>query len=184
MKMTNQELIELLRDKANVSYEEAEDALKRANWDPLDAVLLLEQDERARLGGGAYSTKDEDEEVHEEKRKRHAGARSAGRWLGQTIRKLVRIGNANHFVVTRGDSELLALPVTAFAVLLICLFWFVAAVLVVGLFCGLRYSFRGPNLGKQAINDAIDRAADVAESVKEDLMGDHGAPSGEDKGED
>ena len=169
--MTNQELVELLRDKANVSYEEAEDALKRANWDPLDAVLLLEQDERARLGGGSYSTKaEEEEEVREEKRKGHAGARNAGRWLGQTIRKLVRIGNANHFVITRGDSELLVLPVTAFAVLAICLFWFAAVALVVGLFCGLRYSFRGPNLGKQAINDAIDRAADMAESVKEDIM--------------
>ena len=179
--MTNQELIELLRDKAGVTYEEAQDALERANWDPLDAVLLLEQAERARLDGGDYSTKAPDAEEEKETRKNHKGAREAGRWLGSTIRKLVRIGNANHFVVTREDSELLSLPVTAFAVLLICLFWIAAVVLVIGLFCGLRYSFRGPNLGKQAINDAINRAADVAESVKEDLMGEHGAPSGEEE---
>ena len=133
--MTNQELVELLRDKANVSYEEAEEP--REN----------------------------------EKKAKHAGARGAGRWIGQTVRKLVRIGNANHFVVTRGENELLSLPVTACALLLVFTFWFIAIVLVVGLFCGLRYSFRGPNLGKKAINDAINRAADVAESVKEDLMG-------------
>ena len=168
--MTNQEMIELLRDKANVTYEEAQDALERANWDPLDAVLLLEQDERARLDGGAYTTKAEEAEEEKKSKKGHRGARDAGRWLGQTIRKLVRIGNANHFVVTRGEEDLLVLPVTAFAVLLICLFWAIAVVLVVGLFCGLRYNFRGPNLGKKAINDAINRAADVAESVKEDIL--------------
>ena len=170
--MTNQELVELLRDKAGVSYEEAQDALERANWDPLDAVLLLEQAERTRMGGGEYSTKAPDAEEERDTQKEHKGAREAGRWLGRTIRKLVRIGNANHFVVTRKGCEVLSLPVTAFAVLLICLFWCVAVVLVVGLFCGLRYSFRGPNLGKQAINDAINRAADMAESVREDLMRD------------
>ena len=170
--MTNQEMIELLRDKAKVSYEEAEDALKRANWDPLDAVLLLEQDEKARLGGGAYSTEDkeEEEEVRRRRKERRHGAREARHWLRQTLRKLLRIGNANSFVVTRDDREQFSLSVTAFALLLIFAFWFVAVVMVVGLFCGLRYSFRGPNLGKQVINDAMNRAADMAENVKEDLM--------------
>ena len=41
--------------------------------------------------------------------------------------------------------------------------------LAIGLFCGLRYSFRGPNLGKESINNAMNRAADAAESVKNEI---------------
>ena len=172
--MTNQEMVELLQDKAGVSAEEARDALERANWDLLDAVLVLEQDGKLEPGGETYSTKTPEEEASTEK-ERHTGARDAVRWGSQAIRKLVRIGNANQFVITRKGEEILSLPVTAFALILIFLFWLAAVALVVGLFCGLRYSFRGPNLGKPVINDAIDRAADMAESVKEDLMGEYAA---------
>ena len=79
------------------------------------------------------------------------------------------MGNANSFAVSRKGEELFSLPVTAFVVLLILCNWFGLAALVVGLFCGLRYSFQGPNLGKQAINDAINKAASVAETVKDEF---------------
>ena len=168
--MTNLEMVELLRDKAGISYEEAKEVLEQSNWDPLEAVLLLEKQGKTPPGGRAYSTQSEQEGP-----KAHGGHRGA-KWavnrLGPLIGKLVHTGNANHFVITRRDQELLSLPVTAFAVILLFTFWFSLIALVVGLFCGLRYSFRGPNLGKQAINDAMDRAADMAESVREDLMRD------------
>ena len=38
-KMTNYEMVELLRQKANVSYEEAKATLEAANWDLLDAIV-------------------------------------------------------------------------------------------------------------------------------------------------
>ena len=42
--MTNLEMVETLREKANVSYEEAKTALEASNWDLLDAILLLESE--------------------------------------------------------------------------------------------------------------------------------------------
>lgn len=178
--MTNQEKVELLKEKAGVSYAEAEQALEQANWDLLDAVLVLEQADKARTEGGSYSTKPEEEAP--EPNERHAGVRDAVRWSKQALKKLLRIGNTNHFVVTRKGEELFSLPVTVLAILLICAFWLVTIALVVGLFCGVRYSFEGPNLGKQTINNAMDRAAEVAESVKEDLVREHGErPDSEEK---
>ena len=168
--MTNLEMVELLRDKAGISYEEAKEVLEQSNWDPLEAVLLLEKQGRTPPGGKRYSTKDVHEEPRPRAREEHRGAKYAVNQLGQIIGKLVRTGNANQFVIARSDRELLSLPVTAFAVILLFTFWFSLVALAVGLFCGLRYSFRGPNLGKQSINDAMDRAADMAESVREDLM--------------
>ena len=66
--MTNFEMVEMLRQKANVSYEEAKAALEQANWDLLDAMVLLEKDGKVIENGGSYSTRPEEEPVEEEKR--------------------------------------------------------------------------------------------------------------------
>ena len=170
--MTNFEMVETLREKANVSYEEAKDALEKSNWDLLDAMLLLEKEGRVAPGSERYSTKPEEEAPEREEKRRDGGegARGALRWLGQTLVKLLRIGNSNAFVVSRRGEELFSLPVTVFVVLMIFGFWFMFAALAVGLFCGARYSFRGPNLGKPSINDAMDRAAEAAETVKKEFL--------------
>ena len=72
-------------------------------------------------------------------------------------------------MVSRRGEELFSLPVTVGAVLLMCSVGTVLFALAVGLFCGLRSSFRGPNLGKESINSAMNRAADAAETVKEEI---------------
>ena len=169
--MTNFEMVELLRQKADITYEEAKTALELANWDLLDAMLVLEREGKVSSSGGSYSTKDE--EVRDEgKEKKHCngeGLRGTLRWLGQTLAKLICIGNENFLVVSRRGKELFALPVTVCVVLLMCSVGTVLFAMAVGLFCGLRYSFRGPNLGKESINSAMNRAADAAETVKEEI---------------
>ena len=54
--MTNYEMVELLRSKANVTYEEAKAALEESNWDILDAMVLLERQGKVTDKGSAYST--------------------------------------------------------------------------------------------------------------------------------
>lgn len=41
--MERKEMIEKLMNKAKVSYEEAESALEKNNWDLLDAMIYLER---------------------------------------------------------------------------------------------------------------------------------------------
>ena len=182
--MTNFEMVELLRQKADITYEEAKTALELANWDLLDAMLVLEREGKVSSSGGSYSTKDE--EVRDEgKEKKHCndeGLRGTLRWLGNALAKLIRIGNENALVVWHKGKELFSLPVTVCVVLLMCSGGTVLFALAVGLFCGLRYSFRGPNLGKESINSAMNRAADAAETVKEEIRS-AGAEKQE-KGED
>ena len=170
--MTNFEMVELLREKANITYEEAKTALELANWDLLDAMLVLEREGKVSGNGGSYSTRDEAVQEDEVKAKKHCngeGLRSTLRWLGQTLAKLIRIGNENFLVVSRKGQELFSLPVTVCVVLLMCSVGTVLFALAIGLFCGLRYSFRGPNLGKESINSAMNRAAQAAETVKEEI---------------
>ena len=167
--MTNFEMVEILREKANVSYEEAKAALELTNWDLLEAMLLLEKEGKVSDGATAtYSTRQEPEPAEEKTSKNH-DFRNAVKWLLKKFRDLVRIGNSNHFVVTRRDKECISLPVTVVAILLICFFWAAAIALVVGLFCGLRYSFKGAELGRDSINGAMNKAAEAAENVKEEI---------------
>ena len=49
--MDHLEMVEKLREKANVSYEEASAALEKCNWDLLDALLLLESEGKLHREG-------------------------------------------------------------------------------------------------------------------------------------
>jgi len=179
--MTNFEMVEILREKANVSYEEAKAALELADWDLLEAMLLLEKEGKVSGGTASYSTKQE-KPKEEKKPRRENNISSAFRWIFNAFRKLVRIGNTNYFVVTHREKEHVSLPVTVVVILLICFFWATAAVLAVGLFCGLRYTFRGPDLGKESINDAMNKAAQAAENVREEIKKSSEAENGENDG--
>lgn len=56
--MDDLEKAEKIRSKGPVSYEEARDALKEADGDLLDAVIVLERQGKINrpVGGGFYST--------------------------------------------------------------------------------------------------------------------------------
>ncbi len=176
--MTNLEMVEMLREKANVSYEEAKAALEQANWDLLDAMVILEKNGKVTENGGSYTTRPEEPAQEPDRKHRYSdvGARSAFKWLWECLCRLIRMGNANSFTITRRDKEVFSLPVTVFVVLLILTHWWGLIALAVGLFCGFRYSFQGPNLGKESINSAMNKAAEAAESVKD---GFRSAASGE-----
>ena len=46
--MENLEKIDLIRNRMNVSYEEAKAALEATNWDVVEALIKIEQDEQSR----------------------------------------------------------------------------------------------------------------------------------------
>ena len=55
------------------------------------------------------------------------------------------------------------------AILLICpTRWMCLIALVIGLFAGIHYSFRGPDLGRESINSAMNKASDFAENIGKD----------------
>ena len=167
--MTNLEMVETLREKANVSYEEAKTALEASNWDLLDAILLLESEGKIPAETSTYSTRTEELPPEEEPAK-HKGFHEGMKWLARTFGKLLRIGNTNFLMVTRNDKELFSLPVTVFAILVLCSVWTILFAMLFSLFFGVRYAFRGPDLGKESINSVMSKAGDMAENVKEEFQ--------------
>ncbi|MBQ6716870.1 MAG: hypothetical protein IJN21_10165 [Clostridia bacterium] len=45
--MTRLEMVEKIREKTGATYEEAREALEKANWDMLDAIVSLEKEQPA-----------------------------------------------------------------------------------------------------------------------------------------
>lgn len=176
--MVTIEQVEKLCTHANVSYAEAREALEAANGDMLEALIQLERQGKAnRPNGGEYvSTPAQDASNNGGQTKRQESYQQGAtfselagkftRFCGRIIGK----GNANAFIVTdKNGEQIMKLPVTAFALLLIFLFPFTLMLLIVGLFCGVRYSFHGPDLGLNIVNDAMSNVADAADHLKNEV---------------
>jgi len=159
--MDHFEMVEKLRQKANVSYEEAKAALETSDWDILDALVLLESEGKVKPENGAseYTT----QEVPTDHVKETADWKENLRRLWNYLRKLFRKGNANNFVVRgkKGKVEM-EMPITVLVLLVICLEPLSLIAIVGGLLCGCRYSFQGPDVNSK-VNDAMDKAADAVQ---------------------
>ena len=177
--MTQCEMTEKFSERMHMTQEEARTALEAGDWNMLTAAHLLEQEKIRRIqemeevsaaceAGTAQAAAQEQPETAESADR--AENRRRGHVLGNLgghIRRLVACGNRNHLVVRRGEAAILELPLTAVVALLLCAFWVCVPLLVVGLFAGCRYSFRGQDLNRESFNRALDKVADAAERLKE-----------------
>ncbi len=159
--MDHYEMVEKLREKANVSYEEAKAALEAADWNLLDALVLLENQGKV-TGGTDYSTKSEpqDDRYSHRRRREHAGR--VGRQVAAGINRLGR-----YFVVfSRKGETLFELPVLVPILLIVCplTFWMAIILLVAGLFFGFKYTLKG-DAGVEAVNRVMDKASEVADNI-------------------
>lgn len=176
------EKVDRLRQRANVTYEEAKQALEQTGGDLLEAVILLEKQGKvdpppptrpapSAGEGGQQHTYQQGQ----------SGRATFGEVCGRFVRflgRLVRRGNVNFLEVHHKGEEMISLPVTVFVLLLIFAFWVVVPLMIVSLFFGWKYSLRGPDLGRQSVNDALSRATDKAESVKNEFCQKDDGPSG------
>lgn len=173
--MATLEQVEKLREKASVSFEEAKAALEACNDDLLDAIIWLEKRGKvnAPVAGGYYSSEHnsegerENESTHQEtSRKQGESFSDMMKRFGRFCAKVINKGNANYFEVEKGGKIVISVPVTVLAISLIFFFWVVLPLLVLGLFLGCRYRFRGHELGRDSVNRAMDTASDTAENIK------------------
>lgn len=172
--MEQMEKVESLREKTGCTYTEAKTALEENGGDLLDALCWLESHGKTQLTGASGSTENREPpkaepEQNETKTGPSPFARGC-RELRDGLLELIRKGNRNELVMTnRAGKRELGVPVTLFVVLLLAAFWVVVPLMVIAMFCGNRFSFHGPELGKDEINDAMGKATDFAESVKQEF---------------
>ncbi|MEL4105289.1 ubiquitin [Oscillospiraceae bacterium WX1] len=176
--MATFEQVEKLREKANVTYEDAKAALDASNGDLLDALIYLEKQGKvnAPSGGGYYTSSSAEEDksapgTGTERQARPTGSfAEAMRKIGRFCANVFRIGNSNYLEAEKNGETLISCPVTALILLLIFFFWVVVPLLIIGLFFGFRYHIRGRELGTDAVNKVMDGASATAEDIKKNFQ--------------
>ena len=163
--MEHFEMVEKLGQKANISYEEAKNALEHTDWDLLDALVYLESQNKI---------KSEPRDSYTTKKEERPGTEAEQDFRGVFTRVFSYIaennGKANHIYmdVIKGGKVSLSIPLTVLVLLLIFMFWWVVPILAIGLFFGFRYSFRGHEAAG-SVNKAMDKAAQTAEHIKSNI---------------
>lgn len=183
--MVTLQQVEELRKYADISFNEAKEALEETNGDILEAVINLEKKGKIKApkDKGFYSSKDSREDkdfkVNEEEIKAEfyedspASFADMIRKLVSFIRDLFIKGNRNSFEVVKNGSPVMAVPTTVLVVLVLFTFWITIPLLLIGLFFGYKYRFKGPELGKEKVNRAMDSVSNAAENLKKEFKGDN-----------
>ena len=157
------ELVEKLRERANVSYEDAKRALEASNWDLLDAMVLLENEGRIQSEENpAFTTR-------REPRPQHVytddSARGILRRLVDVLVSLINRASKIDVVVSRYGKTVMTLPLIAVILLVLFAPWMTIPIMLIALFFGFRYAFRGEGISDK-VNQAMDRVADAADSIR------------------
>ena len=148
--MTNLERVEKLRERANVSYSEAKEALEAANGDLLDALVHLEKQGLVHppWGDGYYTSERvalsstyEDFKKEEQRSKSGRNFSEALERLWRFCAQLINKANNTNFEVLKEQESMAKFPVTVLALLVIFLPWITLPLIIIGLLFDFHYRF-------------------------------------------
>lgn len=143
----NLEHIDMLRQRANVSYEEAKDAMERCGGDMVEALIYLEKQNKAK-GGYCNNSNTFDGFV-------------------DTVKKLYRKGMETRFVIKKEENNVINVPVNA--VLLTTVM--VPPVTIIGglaaLFTDHKMRIEKPDGSDSNINKSFEDLSNAANDVKD-----------------
>ena len=146
------EKAEVLKEKANISYEEAKRVLEETNGDLLDAMVILERQGkisrpetemimRDAAAAGQEEESGKDEEAGKAAPESAKSSKSCGRKFTKTLEKLIHVMKDNFFHVSRKGKDLFMMPVWVFALILLFAWKMVIPVIRV---CGAVDPSQGP----------------------------------------
>jgi len=177
--MTELEKVEKLREKANVTFAEAKEALDNSGGDILDALIYLENNGKVTVpaGGGFFSGADMPVQADSVSSGNAGASGNTGGGSGEEFADLMKRFGAfclnmfnkglnNYLEATKGDQHLFSCPVLIVILLCAFFFWITIPLFVISLFCGFRYRFTGADLGRDSVNSVMDGATNVVEDVK------------------
>ncbi|WP_026882662.1 DUF4342 domain-containing protein [Clostridium akagii] len=140
------ELIDELKRRANVSYEEARDALEKTNGDMVEALIYLEKQNK----------------VNQEKESN----------FFTIVKKIIKKGNRTKFIVRKAETTILSLPVTAVVIITVVAPYVTVIGLIVALLTGYKIKFQGKNGEEMKVNETIDKVTNIVDKAKESFTED------------
>ena len=162
---------ETLRQKANVSYEEAKAALEATGWDLMEAMIHLEQagaipngskqdsSTRQEAPRADYTTRKEPrkDSTRDYVKQGEGLLKKAADWVA----KMISLGNSRQVVMRRKGQKVFEIPVTAavlLAILISPVFW---PVFFISLFMGCCYTIANQEQDARDIEEAKQAAEEL-----------------------
>lgn len=137
------ELIEKLKEKVNISYADAKEALEKCNGDLLEALIYVEKENKIKA------------DPRENK--------SSG--FGDTLKRGVKRCNDTRLVISKNDETVLNLSLTIFIILAIVAAPFVFFALLLALFTGHKFRVKTTGCEETRINKTFDDISAAASKV-------------------
>ncbi|MCM1578839.1 MAG: hypothetical protein NC078_08590 [Ruminococcus sp.] len=138
--MDKLEMAEKLVEKCGISYEEAGEVLREADFDLLEAMIILERRGKMRSSGNSYSTSIPGTE--KTRRKTAADAESFGEFvriafanLGSWFNEILKY----RIIIMKEGREVLQMPLLLGLFLVCCSAGLVFAAALVSVFAGCSY---------------------------------------------
>ena len=138
-------MAEKLVEKCGITYEEAGEVLKEADYDLLEAMIILER--RGRLGNGVnkYSTGIMQNNYTSTRYESAADAESLGEFIKIAWRKLCEFCRdllKYQVVISKNGREMINFPLILAIILVCCTAGVGFAAVVISLMSGCSYSIR------------------------------------------
>lgn len=144
-------MAEKLVEKCGITYEEAGEVLKEADYDLLEAMIILER--RGRLGNGVnkYSTGIMQNNYTSTRYESAADAESLGEFIKIAWRKICEFCRdllKYQVVISKNGREMINFPLILAIILVCCTAGVVFAAVVISLMSGCSYSIRKSKIGR------------------------------------
>ena len=167
------EKIEKLRQRANVTYEEAAKALRECNGDLLDAMIYLEKLGKVKEPSqSAYSTsydaQTEYVSVSDTVNNNSGDDRDFWKKFKHLCAIIWKKLSENFLCIKHNDNLVFKVPAWILVISLLIAWPFVLTCMIVSLFFDCRYSFCGKDKMETA-NNVMDKAGEFAEQVKDEF---------------
>lgn len=174
--MEKLKLVDKLKNKANISYEEAKDVLEKSNWDMLEAMLYLEAHGKVEKPSlsifytneskESYNENGEEVNLKEDTNENNFENKNSFEGVFEAICKAIDTCNNIFIEIIRNSRVILKIPFTVLIVLLFFAFWIVIPLMIIGLFFNIEFLVSSKKIDVDKINKVFKETSKVVKDVK------------------
>lgn len=179
------EQVEILRQKADISYDEAKAVLTRHQGNLLDALVELERQGKTNCSGsgGVYSTQPKAASAppshdaypvpgvtrhkHRQQTWRDSSFWTRCKDLLHAGVNILKPSAQNSFEIWRNGQMMTSMPVLILIIAVIVVSWITLPLIVFGLIFDCRYRLSGPDLNRDTVNGVLDKVSDTVHDMKD-----------------
>lgn len=170
--MEKLKLVDKLREKTNISYEEAKIVLENNNWNILDALLYLEESGRVKKPSVSifYTNEAKYSEVSKEIRNNEENKyknNKSFQGVFESICKFIDTCNNIFIEIKKKDKVFLKIPLTVVAILSFFMFWIIIPLIVVGLFFDIEFYVYSNRVNAGKVNKVLSEISENVKVIKE-----------------